>query len=597
MSNKESVEARTSTLVIKSTVNKPSRQEGILGRIRRNWANLTSAASLFSMSAVSPLELPQNPASGLDTQAVSTTPFLLHGDAKAALTRQNVLLVAEGDTSEAMLKRVAEAYFVTVPFNEQSDRTNIFGVRATEPLGCNQQGECNQKAVGRVIDRNIANSGRIYQETVVVVRREYPFGSTGWTPVFEPNSDSPSIYTYAAVVIPEITGVNKDFEEKIGQSVASSLAHETAHAAYGINHEGADIMTGQEQCNPPVGNPPTSPAGGGMCYSFNEQHKKIIRERFARFPGVYGKPRTSFTPKSQAEVVAFSVNQDEEVIYQLPTMELTYPRIADYPVPTRWMRYEVRQEDGPGISLVIGDVDAILAFIRGERTEPAPDVANGKGFILLHDQLVRTQVCFAEPEAQPDWNSSDWFTRKRPNGDVISNCASITQRTPKSTAVMSNATEARIASNTPTVKWNTSDNTAWYDEVQLSGDTRFDPNPDTATSFVYWNLVHAGQSQPKNSWTVPKDAALAPGKYYWRVRERVQGSGTPAKWSEPFAFEVVSPAQKALNDIAVDAHVINQRANMLTENDVRAMNIINREAIMPNRAERRKNSRFARATA
>jgi hypothetical protein len=84
----------------------------------------------------------------------------------------------------------------------------------------------------------------------------------------------------------------------------------------------------------------------------------------------------------------------------------------------------------------------------------------------------------------------------------------------------------------PTISWKDSNVNNFYYEVQLSQDRTFNADPATATEAVYWNLVHGGESNPLNSWTVPSGFGLEKGQtYYARVRTRVQA--TPLGPDEP----------------------------------------------------------------
>ncbi len=88
------------------------------------------------------------------------------------------------------------------------------------------------------------------------------------------------------------------------------------------------------------------------------------------------------------------------------------------------------------------------------------------------------------------------------------------------------------------LRWSDSAAGVFYYEVQVSGDSRFDVNPATATSFVWWNLVHGGVTNPLDSWQTP---ALQPSTaYFWRVRPRVQGDGMPVGWSPTFLFKTAA---------------------------------------------------------
>ena len=56
--------------------------------------------------------------------------------------------------------------------------------------------------------------------------------------------------------------------------------------------------------------------------------------------------------------------------------------------------------------------------------------------------------------------------------------------------------------------------------------------------FLYWELVHGGVSTPPNSYVVPSKFPLEAGAtYYWRVRPRVQGDGTPTAWTDAYLFK------------------------------------------------------------
>ena len=74
-------------------------------------------------------------------------------------------------------------------------------------------------------------------------------------------------------------------------------------------------------------------------------------------------------------------------------------------------------------------------------------------------------------------------------------------------------------------------------------------DPETATDAVWHNLIHGGITSPPNSWQTPE---LEPGaQYYWEVRPRVQGDGTPVDWSKTFEFRTSPPpATKSVSGLA-----------------------------------------------
>ncbi len=99
------------------------------------------------------------------------------------------------------------------------------------------------------------------------------------------------------------------------------------------------------------------------------------------------------------------------------------------------------------------------------------------------------------------------------------------------------AAGASVAAGQPvTLQWEHPDKGLFYWEVEVSGDTRFDMNPATATTFVWFNLVHGGVGAVHNSWQAP--ALTSGGTYYWRGRPRIQGDGTPVEWGPTWRFTV-----------------------------------------------------------
>ncbi|GEM_PF-2844568 len=96
----------------------------------------------------------------------------------------------------------------------------------------------------------------------------------------------------------------------------------------------------------------------------------------------------------------------------------------------------------------------------------------------------------------------------------------------------------KVTSLTPTLSWSDDNPYIFYYEIQVSKDILFDTNPFTANAPVYENRIHGGESRPFNSWAVPTSYPLEQGcRYYWRVRPRVQGNGTPVNWGQSFWFD------------------------------------------------------------
>jgi len=174
--------------------------------------------------------------------------------------------------------------------------------------------------------------------------------------------------------------------------------------------------------------------------------------------------------------------------------------------------------DGPGIDLYLGTAASSVAL-------PPPPQWYG----LLPDMTYtwRVQGSNAATPVAPDHPSwSSWAQR--------------TFRTPKVSSGLLVPTQPSLGatglSRTPTLRWEGPGDLFYY-EVQLSKDQSFNTDPATATASVYWSLIHGGTTSPPNSYAVPTGSPLEPETvYYWRVRPRVQGDGTPVAWTSAASF-------------------------------------------------------------
>jgi hypothetical protein len=120
-----------------------------------------------------------------------------------------------------------------------------------------------------------------------------------------------------------------------------------------------------------------------------------------------------------------------------------------------------------------------------------------------------------------------------PNGLTVTNKCKEGEFNTRSAQMPVSSTIHPIGLENGSLRWKDDNSTIFYYEIQASGDSRFDINPETATSFVWWNLVHGGVTD--NSWKMP---VLESGTdVYWRMRPRVQGDGTPVAWSETWKFQ------------------------------------------------------------
>ena len=173
--------------------------------------------------------------------------------------------------------------------------------------------------------------------------------------------------------------------------------------------------------------------------------------------------------------------------------------------------------DGPGVDVHIGSAGTFFNI-------PPPPEWYG----LLPDMTYAWRVRVSDVSTfvgldDPSW--SDWSVRTFKTPAVSS--ATI--------GLVSPAQGTTLASTQPVaLQWSNSSTAVFYYEIQVSGDPTFNTDPATAISFVWQNLVHGGVTDPPNSWMTPE--LPANGTFYWRVRQRLQGDGTPLAWSTTWSF-------------------------------------------------------------
>lgn len=180
--------------------------------------------------------------------------------------------------------------------------------------------------------------------------------------------------------------------------------------------------------------------------------------------------------------------------------------------------------DGPSINLVISDPEEIK---NGQFILPAPTLKDGP-YIQLPDMSYNIRIRTSDEKSVSPLDDEKW-----------SLWAESKFRTPKrlSDGISLKSNISPLSDLTPTLEWKNQDSDVYYYEIQLSSDPNFSNDPNLSKSPLYWNLVHGGVTSPPNSWTVPEQYPLKGGNiYYWRVRPRIQGDGTPVAWSKPLSF-------------------------------------------------------------
>lgn len=171
--------------------------------------------------------------------------------------------------------------------------------------------------------------------------------------------------------------------------------------------------------------------------------------------------------------------------------------------------------DGPGVNLILGNTTSF-------NVPPPPGwygLLPGMGYTWR--VRASAKPVFA-PDNDPSWGP--WSTNiivRTPNRGS----ASISSLTPTNGATVS--IDPRL------LQWKSSDGDVFYYEIQVSSDKDF--GEQGAFASVWQNLVHGGVTNPANSWVTP--GLTARTTYYWRVRPRIQGDGTPVAWSEAWIFK------------------------------------------------------------
>ncbi|MBM2826252.1 MAG: hypothetical protein HW403_316 [Dehalococcoidia bacterium] len=181
-------------------------------------------------------------------------------------------------------------------------------------------------------------------------------------------------------------------------------------------------------------------------------------------------------------------------------------------------------DDGPAIDLIIADTaqvnDARFAI-------QAPTIGQGP-YVVLPGMSYRWRVRVSNKASVASIDDLSWspWSEARTFRTPARDSSRILLLSPSNGSV--------VAGGHQILTWDNDDKDVFYYEVQVSPDSRF--GEGGAVAPVWHNLVHGGTSEPLNSWTTPElDSGVA---YYWRVRPRVQGDGTPATWAEARRFSV-----------------------------------------------------------
>lgn len=198
--------------------------------------------------------------------------------------------------------------------------------------------------------------------------------------------------------------------------------------------------------------------------------------------------------------------------------------------------------DGPGVDLYFGDSVSSFAV-------PPPPQWYG----LLPDMSYTWRVRSSAAPMAVSLDDASWTVW----GEHSFRTPGVSSATISPASPTAGST---VSSRTPTLTWQDANLQVFYYELQLSKDSTFNTNPITAQAMVYSALLHGAMTSPRNSYSVPVDYPLEPNTaYYWRVRPRVQGDGTPVAWSAPTSFTMsTASAGPVLSSLAFGKELQNE---------------------------------------
>ncbi|MBI2885675.1 MAG: hypothetical protein HYY02_00550 [Chloroflexi bacterium] len=215
--------------------------------------------------------------------------------------------------------------------------------------------------------------------------------------------------------------------------------------------------------------------------------------------------------------------------------------------------------DGPGVNLIIGSADTSFAI-------PAPPSWYG----LLPDMSYTWRVRATDAIVSVSETDSGWgpWTEARSFRTPTVSSGTVSLDSP--------AGGALATSLTPTLTWSNSDSAVYYYEVEVSKDPAFGPN-----AFLYSERRHGAVTTPLNSYAIPGGFPLEAGTtYYWRVRPRVQGDGTPVEWPAVASFRTPA-ANTLLLEVAApaDESTVNSATAQVTGKTARGATVTVNETI------------------
>lgn len=491
------------------TIISSSRQEtkqgfiSTAGSVLKKGGKVVASAGVVALPFVSFFDYPK------EVSANSANFTLISGE--GGISRYKIGIFRVGMTTERATKVGSTAMFNITPTDQFKDITDLYldSRDHSHDFGCNQAGHCNFDVVRE------ATKSAGFHAGLVVIEGQSPNNWLGNAEV--PDRNLPRSINGAAVTIPYNANLDDPNDIKPTALVIARELWGHVIGGYHDNEDNNDLMT--KIITWPF---------------FNDRHTQDLTaiRRITPFNHLTPQPEIrsgSFRSQGLQSVMRLeNMDLSAVIISPLGTKQLKW---AVYPAPNIYSG----QPDGPAVEMIYGDTGLIHGLGEAGQRIPAPKMGEGP-YLILPDMTYTWKACPSGLEIPLPFNSEKWEEVEIwPGKKLYVPCQTLSMRTPKTNPDTISLLTNGVTTNdlTPTLRFGNSDPRIFYYEVQVSKDPTFNGDPATATSMLYSELKHGAMTTPQNSYTIPDNFPLEPGQdYYWRVRPRVQGDGTPTGWKE-----------------------------------------------------------------
>lgn len=478
---------------------------------------------------------------GVNGQAVEI--LRIYGD-KDPDNRITKLVIRDDDVPVEMAKELVRSFFIPDPLPNYLDRFTFW----TNKRPANTDRTNIHQEIAGIIDDVISATGVIPLETLVLHKSDGAGGGVNGSFDWRKPQE---IHNYAAIWLPE--KLSLDDPRRL------VVVHEDLHLKWLGDESLKQLPPGssiiQIPGHPNCSRTPESWGWSKTSFMECEYDQEAMRPTQTSIM----RELVPFLGEVNSRWLKETMNtfrwQQPKLALRMLTPEDSFDKRIGMNIPfgTKRIHYKLDpppnpftgQPDGPGINLIISDPTMIKQFRKEGLAILAPKIGEGNYVLLPGMKNYALQVRISDAQEEIGEDSPRWkIYHPWPNKPAPLEEAKINFSTPKPssdgiTAVSPKMGEFVDVSGT-VLEWVNSDLTVYYNEVRASSDCQFKTDPKEAVAPVWHNLIHGGMTDPQNSWKTPQ---LELGKEYcWQVRPRVQGDGTPVKWSQIFSFITPIPA-------------------------------------------------------